>query len=161
MCRSNGEANHNRPCLRLFCSSFSLCPPLNPTSTRCKNMAIPVFAVLCLIVGGPYLCLGWQHYVMTGVVNVAAQSVLLFLCLNFIVCLWELCLCYRYSLIHSTHQKRVKDGQVRKKYLLLEKMRRVLCTVLYCTCRRVYISSFGCFRSAISHHTHVTAAVQP
>lgn len=70
--------------------------------------------MLCLIVGGPYLCLGWQHYVMTGVVNVAAQSVLLFLCLNFIVCLWELCLCYRYSLIHSTHQKRVKDGQTKR-----------------------------------------------
>lgn len=73
---------------------------------------VPVFAVLCLAIGGPYSWLGYQHYSAFGGVNVAVQSVLLFLCINLVVCLWELCLCYKYALIRSAHAKREKDGQV-------------------------------------------------
>lgn len=72
---------------------------------------VPVFLVVCVAVGAPYLLLGWLHFEAFGL-NLRAQGVLLFLCINFVVCLWELCLCYRYSLVRSTHEKRVKDGQV-------------------------------------------------
>ncbi|CAN0013794.1 unnamed protein product [Ectocarpus sp. 12 AP-2014] len=74
---------------------------------------IPVAAVVCLAVGVPYLWLGHQHYAAFGGVNVATQSVLLFLCINVVICLWELCLCYKHALIRSTHAKRVKDGQTK------------------------------------------------
>ncbi|CBN74943.1 conserved unknown protein [Ectocarpus siliculosus] len=74
---------------------------------------IPVAAVVCLAVGVPYLSLGYQHYAAFGGVNVAAQLVLLFLCINVVICLWELCLCYKHALIRSTHAKRVKDGQTK------------------------------------------------
>lgn len=73
---------------------------------------IPVAAVVCLAVGGPYLWLGYEHYSAHGGINLAVHSVLLFLCINLVVCLWELCLCYKYELIRSTHGKRLKDGQV-------------------------------------------------
>lgn len=73
---------------------------------------IPVAAVVCLAVGGPYLWLGYEHYSSHGGVNWAVHSVLLFLCINLVICLWELCLCYKYELIRSTHAKRLKDGQV-------------------------------------------------
>lgn len=75
-------------------------------------MMIPVAMVVCLAIGGPYLLLGYQHYSTFGGVNFAVQSGLLFLCINLVICLWELCLCYRHALIRSTHAKRVKDGQV-------------------------------------------------
>lgn len=75
-------------------------------------MMIPVAAVLCLAIGGPYLWLGYQHYSTYSGVNVGVHSVLLFLCINVVICLWELCLCYKHALIRSTHAKRVKDGQV-------------------------------------------------
>ncbi|CAM9933245.1 unnamed protein product [Discosporangium mesarthrocarpum] len=73
-------------------------------------MAFPVFLFLCVVVGGPYLYLGWEHLKLYGGVNLCAQGLLLFLCINFLICLWELCLCYRYDLIRSTHLKRKKDG---------------------------------------------------
>lgn len=74
---------------------------------------VPVAVVVCLAVGGPWLWLGYEHYLhVDGVINVSVLSMLLFLCINLVVCLWELCLCYRYNLIRATHAKRVKDGQV-------------------------------------------------
>lgn len=73
---------------------------------------VPVAAVVCLAIGGPYLLLGYQHYANFGGVNVAVHSVILFLCINLVICLWELCLCYQHAVIRSTHAKRVKDGQV-------------------------------------------------
>ena len=76
-------------------------------------MMIPVAAPLVLSIGGPYLWLGYQHYSTFGGLNVAVHAVLLFLCINLVICLWELILCYNHALIRSTHAKRVKDGQVR------------------------------------------------
>eukprot|EP00903_Cladosiphon_okamuranus_P022064 g20291.t1 len=76
-------------------------------------MLVPVAAVVCVAIGGPYLWLGYYHYSTFGGVNVAVQSVLLFLCINFVICLWEFCLCYKHALIRETHAKRVKDGQTR------------------------------------------------
>lgn len=90
-------------------------------------MLIPVAAVVCLAVGGPYLWLGYQHYSTFGGVNVAVQSVLLFLCLNLVICLWELCLCYKHALIRSTHAKRVKDGEVCKRVVRREKRAELVC----------------------------------
>lgn len=75
-------------------------------------MLIPVAAVVCLAIGGPYLWLGYQHYSTFGGLNVAVHSVLLFLCVNLVVCLWEFCLCYKHALVRATHAKRVKDGEV-------------------------------------------------
>lgn len=75
---------------------------------------IPVAAPLFLSIGGPYLWLGYQHYSTFGGLNVAVHAVLLFLCINLVICLWELVLCYKHALIRSTHAKRVKDGQVRQ-----------------------------------------------
>ncbi|CAM9247381.1 unnamed protein product [Hapterophycus canaliculatus] len=74
---------------------------------------VPVAAVLCLAIGGPYLWLGYQHYSTFDGLNVSVHSVLLFLCINTVVCLWELCLFYKHALIRSTHAKRVKDGQTK------------------------------------------------
>ncbi len=78
-------------------------------------MMVPVAAVVCLAVGGPYTWLAYQHYSTFGGVNISVQSVMLFLCVNLVICLWELCLCYKHSLIRATHAKRVKDGQVRER----------------------------------------------
>lgn len=85
---------------------------------------IPVAAVVCLAVGGPYLWLGYEHYSAHGGVNLAVHSVLLFLCINLVVCLWELCLCYKYELIRSTHNKRLKDGQTKTVTVVVFRMMR-------------------------------------
>lgn len=103
-------------------------------------MGIPVIAVVSVMIGGPYLCLGWEHYEAYGL-HAAAQGMLLFLCINLIVCLWELCLCYRYDLIRSTHLKRVKDGQVGP-----------LCTkqtILFCIHSRHRITWYSCLSKDI------------
>lgn len=92
-------------------------------------MLIPVAAVVCLAIGGPYLWLGYQHYSTFGGLNVAVHSVLLFLCINLVICLWELCLCYKHALIRSTHAKRVKDGQVSRREREREKGTRLACCV--------------------------------
>lgn len=85
---------------------------VNARERRGGMVMIPVAAVVCLAVGGPYLWLGYGHYSAHGGINITVHSVLLFLCINLVVCLWELCLCYKYELIRSTHAKRLKDGQV-------------------------------------------------
>lgn len=74
--------------------------------------SVPVVAVLCLAVGVPYLWFGAQHCLTYGRVNVGAQSVILFLSINLLICLWELCLCYKYRLIRAVHTTRVKEGKV-------------------------------------------------
>lgn len=99
-------------------------------------MMVPVAAVLCLAIGGPYLWLGYQHYSTFGGLNVSVQSVLLFLCINLVICLWELCLCYKHTLIRATHAKRVKDGQVRGCY----------CAIVYRLSHPIRIRGIMCHR---------------
>ncbi|CAM9445434.1 unnamed protein product [Choristocarpus tenellus] len=73
-------------------------------------MVFPVALVVCAAVGLPYICLGGAHLKLYGGINFSVQGLLLFLCINLLICLWELCLCYRYDLIRSTYLKRKKDG---------------------------------------------------
>ncbi|CAN0395331.1 unnamed protein product [Ascophyllum nodosum] len=85
---------------------------------------VPVATVICLAVGAPYLWLGSQHYLTHGRLSSGAQSVLLFLSINLLICLWELCLCYKYRLIRSTHTQRVKAGKTRStKIVVFRSMR--------------------------------------
>lgn len=61
------------------------------------GMGIPIAAASC-----------W-HISSYGV-NALALALILFLHINALICLWELCLCYRHSLIRNVVAKREKEG---------------------------------------------------
>lgn len=69
-----------------------------------------VIVWLTVVLGGIFLAMGHAHYEKYGHINFQAQTIILFLLINILICFWELALCYRYDYINKTHAKRLKSG---------------------------------------------------
>ena len=69
---------------------------------------------LALGMAPPIVWAGYSHVQEFGVVNWTALALILFLHINLLICVWELCLCYRHTFIRSVVEKR---GRTRSKTL--------------------------------------------
>lgn len=79
---------------------------------------LPVVVVL----GSVIPSILWPCYLHTtehkDSVNIVALSLIGFLVVNLLICLWELCLCYRFDVIQKVYQKRLKEGQLNTRIFL-------------------------------------------
>jgi hypothetical protein len=60
--------------------------------------------------GIPIGALCGMHYNLYGQWNVLAQSLIGFLVVNLVICIWELALFYRFDEVERAHERRLKNG---------------------------------------------------
>jgi hypothetical protein len=71
-------------------------------------MLVLSFVSFVLLVPTAVLC--YWHYQLYQTVNILAQSLIFFLVINILICIWELALFYRFDEITTTHTSRVNSG---------------------------------------------------
>jgi len=69
-----------------------------------------VFLFVCIVVGVPTLLLSYIHNALYQSINTLTISLIAFLVINILICVWELALYYRFDEIKVTHDARLKSG---------------------------------------------------
>ncbi len=100
-----------------------------------ERVKMPAIFWLALVMGPSMVCLCWLHRRNFGW-NFLAMGMICFLLVNILICLWELCLCYKHGLLRSEVAKRKKrSGDALDVFVLLrninllEAIRYIYCSI--------------------------------
>ncbi len=83
-----------------------------------EHFKMPAIFWLASVMGPSMVYLCWLHKRNFGW-NFLAMAMICFLLVNLLICLWELCLCYKHGLLRSEYAKRQKDEETRDVFVLL------------------------------------------
>ncbi len=81
-------------------------------------LKMPAIFWLALVMGPSMVYLCWLHRRNFGW-NSLAMGMICFLLVNMLICLWELCLCYKHEFLRSEFAKRQKSGETWDVFVLL------------------------------------------
>ncbi len=83
-----------------------------------EHFKMPAIFWLASVMGPSMVYLCWLHMRNFGW-NFSAMGMICFLLVNVLICLWELCLCYKHELLRSEVAKRQKSEEARDVFVLL------------------------------------------
>ncbi len=96
-----------------------------------ERVKMPAIFWLSLVMGPSIVYLCWLHRRNFGS-NFVAMGMIFFLLVNVLICLWELCLCYKHGLIRSgVAERKKRSGDALDVFVLLRNI-NVFEAIRYC-----------------------------